>query len=339
MPIVHVAKITDKMTSPNLELWMRDRPWIDRDDADIKRYVAGLATHPTYDLEAKLNQWRDSGFVVFENAVAHEVIDALLADLREFQSNFRRYSIPMEVRGQQLQSTDLPAFPENETGIKINHLHCFSRAAALTSLAREVVDFLGHVFRAPPATLQSLMFWRGSQQPIHIDYPYVRAQRRLAYLAASWVALEDVHPDSGPLGYYRGGHKVERSGFFDWGNGSIVHSDKSARTPMDFAEYLAQRMTAERIARENFCPKRGDVFIWHGNLPHEGTKVSNPALTRKSYVTHFTSLPDLPTWLVAGDDLADRRFASNGGFAFINGAYAKLPRLPSWTNTARDSTR
>jgi phytanoyl-CoA hydroxylase len=312
-------------------LWMHDRPWIDNADAKIDAYVDSLADPPSYDLRAKLRHWHDFGFVTFEHVVPLDLIDAMLADIAEFKSNFSRYQIPIEVRGQQIQSTDVSSFPEGETGIKINQIHCFSRAAALLSLTYEVTDFLSHVFLAPAAALQSLTFWRGSQQPIHIDYPYVRVQKKLAYLAASWIPLEDVHADAGPLGYYRGGHKVERSGFFDWGDGSIVNDEKSKRTPMDFAHHLWARMENEGIKLEEFCPKRGDVFIWHGNLPHEGTKVRNPDLTRKSYVTHFTSLPNLPDWMEhTHADAAERCVNAHGGYAYINRTFASRPRLPSW---------
>jgi ectoine hydroxylase-related dioxygenase (phytanoyl-CoA dioxygenase family) len=61
--------------------------------------------------------------------------------------------------------------------------------------------------------LQSLTFYKGSQQSIHVDYPYVRCQTQLAKLAASWIPLEDIHPESGPLVYYPGSHKTEISDF------------------------------------------------------------------------------------------------------------------------------
>ena len=54
---------------------------------------------------------------------------------------------------------------------------------------------------------QSINFLKGSQQRSHSDsihmttFPY-------GNLIAVWVALEDIHPDSGPLHYYPGSHKL-----------------------------------------------------------------------------------------------------------------------------------
>jgi ectoine hydroxylase-related dioxygenase (phytanoyl-CoA dioxygenase family) len=311
--------------------WLNARPWIDADDADIEGYLRGLDAQPSYDLKGKLRQWRDLGFATFENIVPKNLIEATLDDISEFLQNYRGYKIPIEIRGQQLESAETESFPEPETGIKINHLHCFSRAAALLPLVPQVCDFLTHIFQAPPATLQSLTFWRGSEQAIHVDYPYVRHQKKLAYLAAAWIPLEDIHPDAGPLGYYPGGHKTSVTGFFDWGGGSIVQYPDSQRSPTDFARYLADRMEEHGIRREEFCAKRGDVFIWHGNLPHEGTAVRDSNRTRKSYVTHFTSLPNLPDWRFMP---LDRRKAhtikANGGYCLVQPGYVGRRRLPSW---------
>lgn len=318
------------MTPPRPDnAWTRDVPWIDRDDADIGAYVASVSKPQGYDLAAKLQQWRDQGVVIFEGVVAKSDIDATLDDIEHFRTHFREYNIPLEVRGRQLESSEIDAFPFDGTGLKINHLHCFSRAAARLSLTPEVANFLSHVFGGPAAVTQSLTFWRGSQQPIHIDYPYVRQQKRLAYVAASWTPLEDVHPDAGPLGYYPGGHKLEHSGFYDWGGGSITHDEAtSVRTPMDFAHHLWERMETVGLKRVDFCPKRGDVLIWHGNLPHEGSKVVDPARTRKSFVAHYTSLADMPEWMRAPGANPPGHFA-NGGFAYEFPWLSGRPKLPS----------
>lgn len=314
------------------EAWSRDVPWLDHEKADIDAYVAALPAQPDYDLAAKLRFWRENGLVVFQNAVSQALLDQYLADISALMRDFKDYEVPVEIRGQQMSSRDLDSFPADMTGIKLNQMQCFSRAAARLSLTPRVVDFLGHVFRGPASVCQSLTFWRGSEQPIHIDYPYVRQQTKLSYLAASWIPLEDIHPDSGPLGYYPGGHRTDRSGFFDWGGGSIVHDEHSARSPMDFAHYLWDQMAKAGIKRQDFCPRRGDVLIWHGNLPHEGTKVNDAALTRKSYVTHYTAEATLPDWMRNSDAKGNPLGVfENGGFSWAYRWFDGRKTLPSWS--------
>lgn len=312
-------------------LWTQQIPWIDHPDADIDHYLASLKRLPKYDLKAKLCEWKQNGVVIFEQAVSQEKIDAYLADIDLLKRNFRDYNVPIEVKGQQLSSHDLESFPEDLTGVKLNQMQCFSRPAAELSLTPNVIDFLRHVFGGPASVCQSLTFWRGSEQPIHIDYPYVCQQQPLSFLAASWVPLEDVHPDSGPLAYYPGGHKTDLTGFFDWGDGSIILNERSSRSPMDFAFYLRDRMAAAGIERKVFCPKRGDVLIWHGNLPHEGTPVNDRALTRKSYVTHYTSDSALPAWM-RNHDKKEKPVGvfENGGMSFRYSWFDGSRPLPSW---------
>jgi phytanoyl-CoA hydroxylase len=313
------------------DVWIRDIPWIDHPHANVSDYVASLTQVPDYDLYEKLSNWRDNGFVVFEKAVSEALLDEYLQDVHHLIERYDQYDIPIEIRGSQMSSRDVDSFPADMTGVKLNQMQCFSRAASRLSLTPHVQNFLSHVFQGPPSVCQSLTFWRGSEQPIHIDYPYVCQQTKLGYLAASWIPLEDVHPDAGPLAYYPGGHKIEKSGFFDWGNGSIIYNEQSNHTPTDFAAYLYRRMEDAGIARQEFFPKRGDVLIWHGNLPHEGTATRDPRLTRKSYVTHYTAEATLPEWMRNFDESGKPiGVFENGGFSYRYRWFDEKVCLPSW---------
>ena len=319
----------------NADTWTRNIPWIDHPQADVSGYVASLAHLPDYDLHEKLSEWRDNGFVIFEKVVSEDLIDEYLEDVDHLIRCYDQYEIPIEIRGSQISSRDVDSFPADMTGVKLNQMQCFSRAASFLSLTSRIQDFLSHVFQGPSSVCQSLTFWRGSEQPIHIDYPYVCQQTKLGYLAASWIPLEDVHPDAGPLAYYPGGHKIEKSGYFDWGDGSIIYNDQSHHTPTEFAAYLYQRMERAGIARQEFFPKRGDALIWHGNLPHEGTAVRDPRRTRKSYVTHYTAEATLPDWMRNFDESGNPvGVFENGGFSYRYKWFDGKACLPSWESGA-----
>jgi phytanoyl-CoA hydroxylase len=184
--------------------------------------------------------------------------------------------------------------PFSSTGIKFNCVERLSLAARRLSMNSFVCDFLGHVFLDAPAMLQSLTFWRGSQQPAHLDYPYVSVQTRIPHLAASWTALEDVHADAGPLAYFPGSHKIGLIPPYDWGGGSVILTPESTRDVLEFTAHLAEQREKLALRREVFLPRRGDVLIWHGNLLHEGLPVRDFSRTRRSYVTHFTSRGSYP---------------------------------------------
>jgi len=310
--------------------WFNERPWLDEAHPDIRAYVAAQSDRLGFDLAEKLQRWHDDGLVIFENVVDPRLIDALDSDVEYLRRHPMDFAIEVELRGEQGDIKRLSADELDSSGIKFNNIHTISRAAAKLSLAREVMQFLGHVFRGPPCTLQSLTFHRGSQQPIHVDYPYVRCQSPLAFLAASWIPLEDIHPDSGPLAYYPGSHRAEVTDLFDWGNGSIVFEPDSVRQPQDLSDYLAARMASAGIEPKVFCPRKGDVLVWHGNLAHAGSTIVNPALTRKSYVTHYTSLHAYPkAHLKAGAPEQGVIAAADGGYVFEYSWQEGLRQLPS----------
>lgn len=293
--------------------WLASRPWIDLESADVASYVANLSDKLDYDLESKLVEWKERGVVVFKNAVETSYIDALISDIEYLREHHRDFELSAEIRGIQKTIAEFAREELNSDGVKFNNIHGLSMAAAHLSLTRAVTTFLQHVFLSPATVLQSLTFYRGSQQPAHVDFPYVRCQTKLAHLAASWIPLENIDADSGPLVYYPGSHRLDVSGFFDWGNKSIVFEPDSLRSPTDFSEYLEGRLSVAGIEPEIFLPQRGDVLIWHGNLIHKGSEIMDQTLTRKSYVTHYTSQEGYPA---AHRRIDSKGLSENGGYAF-----------------------
>lgn len=308
---------------------------VDRPEFDLDVYLARAAHPKDYDLRAKLEAWREDGVVIFEGAVDQGDIDAFLADLDYVRRNPSRLDIEVEVRGQRWRLPDLAPETLDVTGVKYNCLESVSLAARRLSLNRFVTDFLGHVFQEAPVALQSLTFPKGSNQPAHTDYPYVRTQTKLSHLAASWTPLEDIHPDAGPLAYYPGSHKPGVIEPFDWGGGSVVLEPDSKRLVSEFAPHLHAEMKRAGLAPRVFLPKRGDVLIWHGWLVHEGTQVRDTRRTRLSYVTHYTSLSAYARDRLCPNVIENKRYtALNGGFVFDYPWVADPRALPSWARDA-----
>ena len=301
----------------------------------VDEYVARIAHPEDYDLRQKLAEWRETGVVVFPACIDARLIDLLLEDITYLSAHRSAFDLTVEHKGVHYALRDLPLPPLSDTGIKFNCLETISLAARRLSLSRVVCSFLSHVFQDAPAVLQSLTFWRGSQQMAHLDYPWVRTQTKLPHLAASWIPLEDIHPDAGPLAYYPGSHKPGVIPPFDWGGGSLVQEPDSPQTAGHFVKYLADQVAARNLQKQIFLPKRGDVLLWHGGVLHEGTEVRDMARTRRSYVTHFTSLgaypPDhrFPGALEKG-----RHTSEHGGYVFDHPWVKDSRELPSWRRAA-----
>lgn len=313
--------------------FLRTAMEFDRPEFNLDKYVSSVASPQDYDLRTKIEEWMEHGIVVFEGAVDTDLIDQLTDDIGQICSSPNDYDLEIEYRGGRYQLPEIDFDPLSDTGVKFNCLENVSLAARKLSLNHFVCSFLGHVFQDAPVALQSLTFWKGSNQPAHTDYPYVRTQTQISQLAASWIPLEDIHEDAGPLAYYPGSHQCGRIKPFDWGNGSVVSEPDSTRQPHELAPYLQEQITRESLEPTVFLPKKGDVLVWHGWVIHEGTAVRNPDLTRKSYVTHYTSMQAYPEAHKFPDAAESSRFTElNGGYVFDKPWLKSNRSLPSWTS-------
>jgi len=315
------------------ESWFSTTPWIDKVEGDVTEAAQGLGLSLTAEETNWLERWRTDGFLVIENAADDADIEAYLEDLRWAVANREKLEFNVEVASQQVPIARTSEAQLLAAGTKFQHFHTYSKAAIALSLSAKIQRALELVFGEPAAVLQSLTFWRGTQQPAHIDYPYVNIQTQIAQLAAAWIALEDVRPGSGALFYYPGSHRTEASGFFDWGGGSILYQRDSTREPHEFARYLERRMGEAGIEPVEFHPKRGTALIWHANLVHGGLPITDHEATRKSFVTHYTSASAFPRWyaptrLIRGVTAYDAR----PGYAFDQPSEVNRQKFPSWSN-------
>lgn len=287
-------------------------PWLDRDDADIDAYVEALgASAPAYDLRARLIEWRRNGYVIFPQLIPHDMIDAYRADIDELVADRAKYRTRVLLEGIGIKPiSETTAEQLAHPHARIMDFHNQSSMAKEILLHPTIVDFLQHVFRQQVVAMQTLTFWRGSEQWTHQDAAYVVSQIP-SHLAATWIALEDVHPDAGPLEYFPGSHKLPK---FDFGNGMFL-TPESTRNDLDFRDFLEAECARANICMESFAPRKGDVLFWHATLAHRGGKVKDRTRTRLSLVTHYSSRAAYPNDRRAIHE-APRVFERNGGLVY-----------------------
>jgi phytanoyl-CoA hydroxylase len=314
--------IPDKAAEPDFD--PQTLPWIDRPEADLEGYLRGLSKAEQDMFGPALRSWRDLGYAIFPQAVSHELIDAYLADIEELyaQRRWRALVLGESFGVQPVQALSRETL-EGEHHLRLMDFHNHSVAGKKLALNAKAVTFLRHVFQDEVVAMQSLTFIHGSEQWTHQDFPYVVAQIP-SHLAASWIALEDVHPDAGPLGYFPGSHRLPK---FNFGNGLFLTPESPLREDA-FREHLERHCAARGIERQVFLPRKGDMFVWHAALAHGGTKVNNPNLTRKSFVTHYSSLRAYPRDRRA-PEVIPRRWTWNGAHLYEN------PLLPEEENSFR----
>jgi hypothetical protein len=151
----------------------------------------------------------------------------------------------------------------------------------------DTLEFLGYINNRGAFPFQTLNFPVATQQPTHSDVIHFDTLPTRGLMTAAWVALEDIHPDSGPLIYYPGSHKM---GLWDVDELGIRLETNSV-SANDNTRLIYERRLQETIDRLQLQPaygvlKKGESFVWASSLLHGGSKLNNPKLTRRSQVTH-----------------------------------------------------
>ncbi|MES2999739.1 MAG: phytanoyl-CoA dioxygenase family protein [Pseudomonadota bacterium] len=237
-------------------------------------------------MPSALDQFASDGFLVLNGFYRDEQLDRVSSLIAQ-----RKRERPLNVVVDMLDTGERTALgllsPEEiETRrMKISDLYLDMpdiRQLALSSeLLSVLTELLGHV----PVLCNSLYLEKGSAQPPHVDALYM-TPRSEEHLIASWVALEDSHPDAGPLEYFPGSHRLPQMIF---SNGTR-HFEPDEMPKWE--AYMADQVKNAGLAKKSFSAKKGDVLIWHSNLLHGGGQINNPELTRKSLVFHYYSKTD-----------------------------------------------
>jgi ectoine hydroxylase-related dioxygenase (phytanoyl-CoA dioxygenase family) len=169
---------------------------------------------------------------------------------------------------------------------KLNDLYLVSPITQAVVLDPQLLMVLAELLEGAPIAINSLTFERGSQQDLHFDTFYMPPLVENRMLA-TWIALETADPAAGPLRYYPGSHRIPAYRFSD---GRLNASP--AEMPA-FYDYIGPQLEAHRLTETTFAAEAGDVFIWHAQLFHGGSAITDHARTRRSLVTHYFRAEDM----------------------------------------------
>mmetsp|Transcript_25985 Transcript_25985/g.56175 ORF Transcript_25985/g.56175 Transcript_25985/m.56175 type:complete len:353 (+) Transcript_25985:137-1195(+) len=172
--------------------------------------------------------------------------------------------------------------------------HLLEDSVMQVAIDPDTLEFLSYLNERKAFPFQTLNFRLGTQQPIHSDVVHFDTLPTRGLMTAAWVALEDIHPNSGPLRWYPGSHKM---GIWDYDELSIRGKflnlvDLSAKYDSDVVYEFYERevqATIDRLQLPSVVAvlKRGETFMWAHNLLHVGSAVNDNTKSRISQVTHY----------------------------------------------------
>ena len=287
--------------------------WIDKPEAEATLDIMA-GERATAEIAGYFRHFREFGYCIIPNAVAHEVIDQYKAEYKALiEAGRLQISLGLDIMPAKGADLLIPL-------TKLLDTNFYSEAAQKISFAPKIKSFLEHLFKDEVLAFQGLHFETGSTQAIHNDTAYVVVDEPKS-LAASWVALEDVREGSGELVYYPGGHKF----------GEFLYQDKRKNWSLDddgheihnhHLHWLKERAEVLGIELQVFRPKKGDALIWHSDLPHGGGPITKPNMTRRSLVTHYCPLHCTPHYFqfLPADRQVKRKVAAGG---YVSSFYYK----------------
>ena len=231
------------------------------------------------DVTVRAPNFERDGFLVLPRFFAPDQIDGTAAALRRLLQEQADQVVVDNLRnGQRTFWAD--AVNRQTRAFKFNDLYLLSPEVRGLALGAELAGILAGLLGEAPVLCNSLNFERGSGQPRHIDSLYMTPRTPHALIAA-WVAFEDVHPGAGPLSYFPGSHRIPLYTFNDG-----THHAASGEMA-DWFDYIDVQLRLRGLREQHFLARKGDVFIWHADLVHGGSPITDPTRTRSSLVCHY----------------------------------------------------
>ncbi|HSR54057.1 MAG TPA: phytanoyl-CoA dioxygenase family protein [Acidobacteriota bacterium] len=257
--------------------------WLDQPDAPQeieKRRQEGRIT----DQEAEnLSHFVEKGYLAIHLDFPEDKLDQINRDVDKLWDQ-QPVDLAYAYREDLTSMADAIEDEERKPGYRIADLHGHSQAARDLYLDPQIFHWLELIFDQPAVAFQSLYFQWGSQQSLHRDPVYVVTQPA-SHLLATWVALEDIGPDCGPLNYVPGSHRMP---YYQFEPGRIaIAADEDYMKAFKYSERI---MKKEGLEEQLFTCKKGDCFIWHANLVHGGSLVKDASKTRRSFVVHYSTV-------------------------------------------------
>lgn len=247
-------------------------PWLDQPDA-LERIDA--RTDLSEAEKAQCRFWNQNGYIILDKLIEDPVLDAVWTSYeRAVESG--RIRLPAELAGEDDPHPGRFLNPHKKAG-------AFCRILKHPAL----LHWLRMLTEREPKPLQTIAAHKGSQQGTHSDSIHMTTYP-LGYLTAAWIAMEDIHPDSGPLVYYPGSHRLPYVFSNDVGISQADFKAEGYSTyHARYEPYIENLIARHGLKPHYFHAKKGDVLIWHANLLHGGSPRRELRLTRKSVVCHY----------------------------------------------------
>lgn len=235
---------------------------------DKKNSTIELPKQPLFkgfdaNIQESLLSWSEKGYVVLHKFYSEKEVDAINTEVTN------------------LIKTKKASWRYN----RILFANKISKLINDTGTDKKLTNILSLLLGKKIRLFQSLNFINGSQQKAHSDFIHMTTFPK-GNLIAVWIALEDTTLENGLLHYYPGSHKLPYILNSDFDNVGSTYK-LGDKTYGDYENKIEELIQKNKLKKEVFLAKKGDLLIWHANLLHGGEPVIDKKATRKSMVFHY----------------------------------------------------
>lgn len=228
--------------------------------------------------------WRRNGYLVKNNFIPHELIDAYC----------KRW----------LSDNDITTGRGYQTPIPYMWVPEIRDLCLYKPLMQTLSNLIGYQM----GLHLNLTDWISTERNWHQD-DYLNPDFINGHYVAVWFALDDISENAGPFEFIPSSHKwptIRGSKVVDYlreQNVAITdHWPKSSERVLN--DLFEQQIREKGISSKKFLPKKGDVLIWHAWLTHRGSEPKNRDLRRKAIISHYSSVRHRT-------DMLNRKFHEN----------------------------
>jgi hypothetical protein len=166
----------------------------------------------------------------------------------------------------------------------------YMRHPEILDLVAPLAPILEQLIGEPAGMHLNLTGWVSTERDWHQD-SYLNEPDVADAYAAVWIALDRIHPDSGPFQYVPGSHRWPQVTRQLIGR----HVDLADHRWPKHSELVLSPLFEHEIARRGapivtHLPAAGDVLIWHGRLLHRGSRPNVPGAYRPGMIAHFSGI-------------------------------------------------
>src|SRR5215204_813901 len=229
-------------------------PWLDRDDACDRIQFRLASGEMNAEQAIQCQHWAERGYIILESLIDYSALDDVWT---RYEEAIRSGKIKL--------APEAAAEGDPHPG---RYLNPHKKVGAFCRLLKhpELLGWLKLLTGHQPKPLQTITSHKGTQQAVHSDSIHMTTYP-LGYLTAAWVAFEDIHPDSGPLVYYPGSHRLPYvfSKDVDISEADFKRDGYKAYQAK-YEPFIRSLVQENRIEPHYFHARKGDVLIWHANL-------------------------------------------------------------------------